>query len=630
MRIAYRPEIDGLRAVAVVPVILFHAGLSTFSGGFVGVDVFFVISGYLITSIIVKDLEAGTFSLRDFYERRARRILPALFLVMVCCLPFAWIWMMPMDLWSFSASVVSVCLFVANFHFWSESGYFDTAVQFKPLVHMWSLAVEEQYYVIAPIALLLLWRFGRGKTIWLIALTAALSLGLSEYASRDFPEANFYMLPTRAWELMAGALCSFVVIRQSGARDNLFSLLGLAALIVAVFCFDETVPFPSRYALLPVLGTCAIILFAQRGTLAWHVLSLRPLVGVGLISYSAYLWHQPLFAFARIRSLTEPRPALMLALAALSLALGYLSWRFVERPARRRGGGLLPTRRAAFSAFGLVAAALLALGTAGYATDGFPTSVRLDAETLKYMSFMGHNRRKHFNLDCFLYIDQNSIAFFKRDRCLSISSVKPNVLVIGDSHAAHLVRAIAAEFPAANVIQATASGCTPILPLVGERRCTDLMRYVFDEFLPRHHVNVIILSANWSDADLASIPSASELLRKYADKIILIGPTMTYSRDVPRILAAAREAGTGDVDAFGREFAFAYRWKINEAMKHAAEAAGVHYVDLLETNCPSGSCRLVTDQDEPVVFDLSHFSESGARMVVRMLKSEHKLDDLPR
>ena len=193
----HRREIDGLRAVAVIPVILFHAGFKQFSGGFVGVDVFFVISGFLITSIIVKDIEAGTFTFMGFYERRARRILPALFLIMLCCIPFSWFWMLPNELKAFSTSVVSVCLFVSNIFFWKKNGYFDAASELKPLLHTWSLAVEEQYYILFPIAVLSLWRYGRNRVVLAIAVFAVSSLLLSEYASRYYPNFNFYWAPTQ-------------------------------------------------------------------------------------------------------------------------------------------------------------------------------------------------------------------------------------------------------------------------------------------------------------------------------------------------------------------------------------------------------------------------------------------------
>jgi peptidoglycan/LPS O-acetylase OafA/YrhL len=225
----YRPEIDGLRALAVLPVILFHAGFETFSGGFVGVDVFFVISGYLITTIILKELEQDDFSIARFYERRARRILPALFLVMFVCIPFAWLWLLPDDMQRFSQSLVAVSTFVSNLLFWQESGYFDTAAELKPLLHTWSLAVEEQYYVLFPLFLVLVWPFGKRWILVLLALGAVLSLSLAEWGSFRRPAATFYLLPTRGWELLLGALIAFYL-----SKDNRLKAAGVTGEIAGV------------------------------------------------------------------------------------------------------------------------------------------------------------------------------------------------------------------------------------------------------------------------------------------------------------------------------------------------------------------------------------------------------------
>ncbi|MEI6799366.1 MAG: acyltransferase family protein [Pseudomonadota bacterium] len=491
MNLKYRPEIDGLRAIAVLPVILFHAGFSTFSGGFVGVDVFFVISGFLITSIIVKDVEAGTFSFWDFYERRARRILPALFLVMLCCIPFAWMWMLPMELKAFSTSVVSVCLFVTNVLFWRQSGYFDAAAELKPLLHTWSLAVEEQFYIIFPIAILLLWRFGRRNVISSIALVVILSLALSQYASNHYPSANFYLLPTRAWELMAGALCSFAIVGHSIPRDNILSLAGLAAIVVSVFAYDETIPFPSLYALLPVLGTCAILLFARQGTLVGALLSMKPVVGIGLISYSAYLWHQPLFAFARIRSLTEPTSQLMLLLAVASIALAYLSWRFVEVPARRRGAWPLPSRRTAFATLGVVAAAFITAGMAGHFTKGFPT--RLSAEQMELEQRVAVNHG--LSEDC-------EGDFNLSPHCRT--SDTPEVILWGDSFAMHLLDGVRASNPNLSIVQLTSSVCGPFIgiaptsadyPISWANKCLHFNDQVLDFIKRTKSVKYAVLSS---------------------------------------------------------------------------------------------------------------------------------------
>jgi peptidoglycan/LPS O-acetylase OafA/YrhL len=333
----YRAEIDGLRALAVVPVILFHAGFELFSGGFVGVDVFFVISGYLITTILIEDIENQRFSLVNFYERRARRILPALFFVMFVCIPFAWMWMLPSQMTGFSQSLVAVSLFASNVLFWRENGYFDAVAEEKPLLHTWSLAVEEQYYLLFPIFLFLAWRYGKHRVFWMIVVMASISLLLSEWGWRNKATANFYLAPTRAWELFAGSIAAFIVQKRGVQKNNFLALLGLTAIIFSIFAYDESTPFPSVYALVPVLGVVLLVLYAERETLVARLLSTKEFVGLGLISYSAYLWHQPLFAFARIRMFEHPSSLSMLGLSCLSILLAYLSWRYVEEPFRRKG-----------------------------------------------------------------------------------------------------------------------------------------------------------------------------------------------------------------------------------------------------------------------------------------------------
>ena len=332
----YRAEMDGLRAIAVVPVILFHAGFDLFSGGFVGVDVFFVISGYFITTSLIQDIESKRFSIFDFYERRARRILPALFFVMIVCIPFAWGWMVPSQIKDFSQSLVAVSLFVSNILIWRESGYFDDAAEGKPLLHTWSLAVEEQYYVLFPIFLVLAWRFGKNRVFWMIVLMAAISLMLSEWGWRNRAAANFYLAPTRAWELFAGSIAAFVVQKKGVQKSNLLALIGVAAVIFSIFAYDESTPFPSLYTLMPVLGVMLIVLYAKKETLVAKLLSAKFFVGIGVISYSAYLWHQPVFAFSRLKVGEQNSSLLMLMLSAISVALAYFTWKYIEKPFRNK------------------------------------------------------------------------------------------------------------------------------------------------------------------------------------------------------------------------------------------------------------------------------------------------------
>ncbi len=368
----YRREIDGLRAAAVMPVILFHAGFSLFSGGFIGVDVFFVISGFLITSIILEEMRYGTFSLAAFFERRARRILPALFLVVLCCLPFAWLWVMPEEFRAFSDSLIATSLSGANFLFWFKSGYFAPEAGEVPLLHIWSLAVEEQYYMFFPLLVIFMWK---RKPSWLFAVLVVIalaSLAYSEWASRAFPSANFYFLPSRAWEFLAGSICSFIQLKGQTRGSNPLSLVGFSMIAFSVLYFDETAPIPSTLALVPVVGAMLVLLYARQGTWVAAMLSIRALTMIGQISYSAYLWHQPLFAFARIRSIDPPPLTVMGALACLSLVLAYISWRFVEQPFRRGERRLLPSTRSLVASVSLVLAAFIAFGIYGHDTRGIP------------------------------------------------------------------------------------------------------------------------------------------------------------------------------------------------------------------------------------------------------------------
>lgn len=373
----YRKEIDGLRAIAVVPVVLFHAGASWFGGGFVGVDIFFVISGYLITTILLAEKEAGTFSIIRFYERRARRILPALFCVMLVSLPFAWFWMLPYQLKEFSQSLLAVSTFVSNILFWKQSGYFDASAELKPLLHTWSLAVEEQYYVLFPVLLMLMWRIGKlgrlGFKVLFIAI-AVVSLGFAQWVVAEDSAFAFYLLPTRGWELLIGALipvlwstkCSDVT---SLRLRQVMSMAGFFLLIYAIFRFNKHTPFPSVYALVPTIGAALILRFGDEQTIVGRLLSHRWLVGIGLVSYSAYLWHQPILAFFKIETGNlELASWMLIPYLVLVVVLAYVSYRFVEKPFRSRDK---VTRHQVFLMAFVGTSIFILLGFFGVTTNGY-------------------------------------------------------------------------------------------------------------------------------------------------------------------------------------------------------------------------------------------------------------------
>ena len=333
----YRKEIDGIRALAVISVILFHAGFSTFSGGFFGVDIFFVISGYLITKVIVEELENGAFSLLNFYERRIRRIIPALSFVMLCTLPFAWLWMMPQDLKEFSRSLISTPLFLSNFLFYLTSDYFSTSSEFIPLIHTWSLAVEEQYYILFPLFLMFIWKLGKKWSIFLLSIIAITSFLIAKNNSLTKPLYAFYMLQSRAFEILIGAIIALLIknkeelfYKESPTRIVVIyqkyksiiyqslSIAGLAMMIYAILFFDKNNQNPTLFALITAIGTGLVLAFATNKNFIGKFLSHKILVGIGLISYSAYLWHQPLFAFARLKTIDNNLSQIFLIFLSLS------------------------------------------------------------------------------------------------------------------------------------------------------------------------------------------------------------------------------------------------------------------------------------------------------------------------
>ena len=387
----YRKEIDGLRAVAVLPVILFHAGATGFSGGYVGVDVFFVISGYLITSLILEEKASNRFSIINFYERRARRILPALSLLLVFTTVCGYVFMPAYFLKEYSQSLFSVATFSSNFYFYLTSGYFSTAAEEKPLIHMWSLAIEEQYYLFFPAMIVLLWSLGRRFLLSVILLIATVSLALAQFlSSKHAVDANFYLITSRAWELFSGSVVAFLPLKRfqtAGWKRECLSFLGIILIIYSVIYFDRHTPFPSFYALVPVVGTCLIIVFADSTSALGRLLSAKIPVAIGLISYSLYLWHQSLFAFLRLKSVGEPPVYLYAVAIVITFLAAFASWRYVETPFRNKAKF---TRQEIFQGALASTAIFLMVGLAGHVFEGFQS--RFD--TIDYSATMENSPKR--------------------------------------------------------------------------------------------------------------------------------------------------------------------------------------------------------------------------------------------
>lgn len=664
MKHAYRTEIDGLRAVAVLPVMLFHAGLQQFSGGYVGVDVFFVISGYLITTILLGELAEGRFSLLNFYERRARRILPALFLVMLASLPFSWAWMTPDQLRDFGRSLVAVTVFGSNFLFWIESGYFGAAAEVKPLLHTWSLAVEEQYYVVFPLLLMVFWRFGKRRLVGVIVAIGVLSFALAQFGENlaspggdpnssfrwiAVPEYAFYLTPARTWELLLGALCAFFLFRRPipgpGVARELGAVVGVILIGVAMLAFDQNTPFPGAYALLPTVGTALIILFATSGTVVAKLLSTRLLVGVGLISYSAYLWHQPLFAFARLRTLGEVPVWVFLFLTGVALVLAYLSWRYVEQPFRTRRRF---SRQQVFALAACTSAAMLAVGLSGHFSHGF--AGRYDSRVAQLQSphagdTLGCNNARR--------LEQNNLT----ELCtLGMPDAPRKIAVLGDSHASSLSDALHAAGVEYGITFVPFNGnwCAPLYRFgthepTRNPGCRRLMTAALDMVAERADIETVVLVAEWANyttgirwgvSKVASYASGSDfeipdaagnreafdralratLVRLEGKRVVIVKSVPEYHTRVPDALAKAALFADGELPEDMRVSWEDY-WERNrdvETVWSRVPDGAAEFVDTGQYLCSGAWCRYMNEQGA-LYLDDNHLSRVGAEEFVMFM-----------
>ncbi|PSJ79453.1 acyltransferase family protein [Neisseria iguanae] len=624
----YRREIDGLRAFAVLPVILFHAGISAFKGGYVGVDVFFVISGYLITTIILSDLDAGKFSIVEFYERRFRRILPALLFVLICIYPLAYLWLMPSEMKAFSQSLAAISLFSGNVLFWLTSGYFDTATELKPLLHTWSLGVEEQYYVLFPLLLLGLYKAGcKQWIVLLMVLLGGISFLASEWALSRYQIAVFYLLPFRAWELMAGSLAA-VYLRRYSLQQKKFavnqwgSLLGLLLVILPVFLYDKYMPFPGASVLPVILGSVLVIVLATPDTWAGKILSTKVMVQIGLISYSTYLWHNPLFALARVRSEFEVHPyPLMVALATLSLVLAYFTWRYVEAPFRNK---TLFSRKRIFQISGMGSMVLFTVGLAGH----------FYFQKLEHKIDYGWNEhaRRH---SCLIQDDhQDKHA----PNCYEKGDYQ--VLLWGDSHAASLYQGLAgyARNHDIALTQLTQSSCPPLVGFEGPVRgnCAAINQRILDEIAANHYDAVILHSIWFSEKKPVAYAETANYLAATLKQIEAVSPKsrLVVIGNTPRWHISAERAYNKSLADRGGEkgvmdAAAVLLPDLGRRLQQAAEEAGAVFIDPARYLCETGHreyrlCLLSADgsREHMLYTDADHLSKTGADILVNWMAAD--------
>lgn len=636
----YRPDIDGLRAVAVLSVIAFHFGIFHLTGGFVGVDVFFVISGYLISSIVFSEVADSRFSVIGFYERRIRRIFPALFAMLLVFSAFALIFFLPTELVDVGKSTLAATFSISNFYFWKHSGYFAVHNP-DPLLHTWSLAVEEQFYILFPIFLVLVRRFFaqwlRVSIVFFFAASVLCSAVVVIYS----PVSAFFMPYTRAWELLLGTILSLGMFpgMQSRWLRNLVALGGIGMIACSDFLYTSGTLFPGLSALLPCLGAALIIGAGESGSSAvYSLLAWRPFVFVGLISYSLYLWHWPVLIvyqmglinlnsefdrhFGRLLSAGRFEHLVILL---VSFAFAILSWRFVERPFRK--GRLRLTRSRLFTTAAAVMLSCVLFSSVVLSTRGLPG--RFSPQANQIASYLDRgdaleNAEKAMRLGtCFL--DQNKVTTFNLDSCLREDPARKNYLLLGDSHAAALWLALSESLPNVNVMQATVGACEPTLHHAEPGLCRNVMDYVFETYLPTHPVQEVILEANWNSGSIAPLEETLAWAKMHRIPVVVMGCVPSYDAPLARLLAYS--VAWHQSDLAGKHLVYAES-TLEVSLRDVVEDKWhLPFVSLYDSLCEGRTCIEYADAARtiPLMNDRDHFNPSGALFVVRRLVANGEL-----
>jgi peptidoglycan/LPS O-acetylase OafA/YrhL len=618
MNFSYRKEIDGLRALAVLSIVLFHAGFSAFKGGYVGVDIFFVISGFLITSIIAQDQQQGIFTFRQFYERRARRLLPALFFVTFIAMGFAWAWMLPNEITEFSKSALSVLFFIANFFFWNDSGYFSTSAEYRPLLHTWSLSVEEQFYLIFPAFFVFGALIKRTYALGLLLLLGLCSLGLSIWASIHAPTFGFFLLPTRAWEFVMGSLSAHAVMSRSleNIRQNVLinegiGAIGLLLIIYSIFSFNKNLPYPGYWAVLPTLGTTLLLVFTTQDTLLGKALGLRPVVVLGLISYSTYLWHQPLFAFLRLRELEPLTPTVSAVLVGISLLLGYTTWRFIEPIWRTKQ---LTSRKKSFRWFLFLGACTFVL---------FFLIVKY---TGGYLFRLTHLPKDYFQTSWINYKFQGLDAQLcytddmKPCPLASFPEAKRRILLVGDSHAGDFGTVFTRFLNNHQYSGAMFSvlGCGYLSSLKDTTSNTSCSRArslllemanrkTFDTFL------VVSAGELHTTAEAVEFKDLMDKLLATGAKVVLFDPRMRLKYD-PKKAGVLRLNEKNSVLEFDPSLSYAWLDTLKQLSQHSNFSLFDQNKPLLAIGCESSKCFNGHTQDGHLIYrDSTHLTDLGAK-----------------
>jgi peptidoglycan/LPS O-acetylase OafA/YrhL len=615
----YRPHIDGLRAIAVIGVMMYHLRIlpnyGSILGGFTGVDIFFVISGFLISKIIFTECDSGAFSFLNFYARRARRILPALLVVSGLTMIAGVVLLLPIEADRLSHSYVAALAFAANIYFYATSNYFGPGASQLPLLHLWSLGVEEQFYLVFPAIILLLSRFGQRIRGGALVALLLVSLCAAQYELSVDPPAAFYLLPFRAFELLMGGLVALPLIRKTSDASlaKYAGIIGLLLIAASFSALRDTMRFPGAVALIPCIGAALFIWSGEcASTFPTRLLSMRPAVLIGRWSYSLYLYHWPLLFFARQRFPVHPENV-ETPVFLLSFLLAWLTYSLIETPTRY---WFLTRPRVTLGFAGTALSVAAAAGIFVSATSGL--SWRVDAKVNALMDYLNYQNFDQFRAGtCF--IDWSQPFKELKSDCLGASN-EPTAVIWGDSGIAQYASELYEAFAAHGMImkQATASGCPPVLGLNFPLRpyCLEFNKLALQKII-KLRPQIVVLGAAWNgeSEELDHLARTIDALHAAGLKVVVLGPGPRYNLPVPTILANRYKANRSDISS-GDDMLRDWSLGIDKILsEYVARHPPAKYISIMSIVCPNGQCPLLVN-GIPVHFDTSHVTEQGSKLFV--------------
>lgn len=590
-------EIQGLRAIAVLAVVIYHINPKILPAGYLGVDIFFVISGYLIIGHIWKQVRKNEFNLINFYTKRVKRLFPALFAMISVTVIAGYFILLPLETVALHKSVISSLFYFSNFYFYSISDYFNTTIHLSPLLHTWSLSVEEQFYIFFPLIMIVLAKNPK-KILFFLSIIFLIFFILSIILVSIDQSLAFYSSPSRFFQFLAGGILSISTFRNSFSKKNneLLTLLGLTITIACLFIYTKNTVFPGVNAILPTIGTLLVIFSSSKSNYVNLILTNKYSQIIGNASYSIYLWHWPLIVYCKIYTGSFTKLE-QISLFLASIIIGLISYKYIENKTRYITYKINPL----ITTIGIsLIFTIFMIST----LDGM--KYRFTEKQVYLSDYLKYDKIDYREGTCFFSGKHKDSKAFNKKECIKYNPEKKNILIMGDSHAAMFNTTLQNKLPNNQTIsQVTASGCRPLIGSEGKERCTDLMKYAFSTLIKKNNFDTIILAGRWWPRDFDKIKETILYLEKYSKNIIIIGRNIDFSNNLPRLLINNESSFINKSNLVHYNKINNIDIKMNNIIK--ADYKSTSYISMFTPFCNELGCEVLLN-NIPIIYDTNHLT----------------------